>query len=235
MAGHDPADPASADRPAEDFAAGIDAGVKGLRIGVVRHFHENDHPVSPAVLGGIEEAARLFAAQGAVVRDVTLPPMAEYQACGWVILIVEAFAVHEPWMKTRFDDYGEYFRDRVALGGVLRAADYVQAIRRRRVLCQQMAQTMTEFDLLLTAPAPAEAPEITAVTKWSTLEKPSFTIPFNVTGQPAMSVCTGFGAGGLPVSMQLIGRPFEDALVLRAAHTYERATAWRAQRPALAS
>jgi Asp-tRNA(Asn)/Glu-tRNA(Gln) amidotransferase A subunit family amidase len=235
MAGHDPADPASANRPAPDLVTGLDAGVKGLRIGVVRHFFETDHPVSPGVRQGIEAAERVFAGLGATVRDVTLPPMLDFQACGWVILIIEAFAVHEPWMKTRLNDYGEMFRDRVALGGLLRASDYVQAVRRRRILTQQVAAVMEDVDLLLTAPAPAEAPEITAVTKWSTLEKPSFTIPFNVTGQPAMSVCTGFGAGGLPVSMQLVGRPFEDALVLRAAHAFERATGWRKARPALAA
>ena len=235
MAGHDPADPASADRPVPEFAAGIDGGVKGLRIGVVRHFFETDHPATPGVRQGIAEAERVFAALGATVRDVTLPPMLDFQACGWVILVIEAYAVHEPWLKTRFNDYGELFRDRVALGGLLRAADYVQAVRRRRILCRQVAAAMADVDLLLTAPAPAEAPEITSVPKWVTLEKPSFTIPFNVTGQPAMSVCTGFGTGGLPVSMQLVGRPFEDALVLRAAHAYERATGWRERRPAMAA
>jgi aspartyl-tRNA(Asn)/glutamyl-tRNA(Gln) amidotransferase subunit A len=235
MAGHDPADPASADRPATNYAAGIAEGVKGLRVGVVRTFFETDHPVSPAVRQGIADAERVFAELGATVRDVTLPPMIDFQASGWVILIAEAYAVHEPWLKTRFNDYGELLRDRVALGGLLGAADYVQAIRRRRILCDQVAALMQDVDLLLCAAAPAEAPEIKAVPKWATLEKPSFTIPFNVTGQPAMSVCTGFGEGGLPVAMQLIGRPFEDAVVLRAAHAYERATGWRERRPALAA
>jgi aspartyl-tRNA(Asn)/glutamyl-tRNA(Gln) amidotransferase subunit A len=234
MAGHDPADPASADRPPVDYAAGIGAGVKGLRIGVVRSFFEVDHPVSAGTRKGIADAERVFAELGATVRDVTLPPMLDFQASGWVILIAEAYAVHEPWLKTRFNDYGELLRDRVALGGLLRAADYVQAVRRRRILCQQVAEAMRDVDLLLCAAAPGEAPEITAIPKWANLEKPSFTIPFNVTGQPAMSVCTGFGEGGLPVSMQLIGRPFEDATVLRAAHSYEQATEWRARRPAMA-
>jgi len=235
MTGHDPTDPASADRAAPDLLGALGAGVKGLRIGVVRHFHETDHPVGPGVAAGLAEAERVFASLGAQIRDVTLPSLHEFQACGWVMLVIEAFAVHEPWLKTRFNDYGDLFRDRVALGGILSAADYVQAVRRRRILTQQVAAAMADVDLLLTAPAPTEAPEITAVGKWATLEKPSFTIPFNVTGQPAMSVCTGFGAGGLPVSMQLVGRAFEDALVLRAAHAYEQATAWRARRPALAA
>ncbi len=235
MTGHDPTDPASADRPVPDLLGGLGAGVKGLRIGVVRHFHETDHPVSPGVAAGLAEAERVFADLGAEIRDVTLPSLHEFQACGWVILVIEAYAVHEPWLKTRFNDYGELFRDRVALGGLLSAADYLQAVRRRRILTQRVAAAMADVDLLLTAPAPTEAPEILSVGKWATLEKPSFTIPFNVTGQPAMSVCTGFGAGELPVSMQLVGRAFDDALVLRAAHAYEQATAWRARRPAMAA
>ena len=88
--------------------------------------------------------------------------------------------------------------------------------------------------MLLTASQPTEAARIDAVPKWAILEKPSFTIPFNVTGQPAISVCSGFGAGGLPVSIQLIGKPFEEATVFRAAHAYEQATEWRKQRPAMA-
>ena len=83
-------------------------GVKGLRIGVVRHFYETDHPVSPATLAGIDDApGRVRARSAPTVRDVTLSPLADYQACGWMILIVEAFAVHEPWLKERFNDYGE--------------------------------------------------------------------------------------------------------------------------------
>jgi aspartyl-tRNA(Asn)/glutamyl-tRNA(Gln) amidotransferase subunit A len=93
---------------------------------------------------------------------------------------------------------------------------------------------MEDIDVLLTASQPAEAPRIEAVPKWAILEKPGFTIPFNVTGQPAMSVCSGFGAGGLPVSIQLIGKPFEEAAVFRAAHAYEQATEWRKQRPCMA-
>jgi len=125
-------------------------------------------------------------------------------------------------------------RDRMALGGLISGVDYVQAVRRRRELCATTAAAMKEIDVLLTASQPTEAPRIDAVPKWAILEKPGFTIPFNVTGQPAMSVCSGFGAGGLPVSIQLIGKPFEEATVFRAAHAYEQATEWRKQRPAMA-
>jgi aspartyl-tRNA(Asn)/glutamyl-tRNA(Gln) amidotransferase subunit A len=231
MAGHDPLDPASADRAVPNFTADLQKGAKGLRIGVIRHFHEVDNPVSPATKQGIEDALGIFRAEGAIIRDATLSPMMDYNAPGWLILIAEAYAVHEPWLKSRFNDYGELLRDRLAFGAVLRAADYIQAMRRRRVLCREMANAMADLDVLITASAPAEAPKIDEVPKWGMLEKPNFTMPFNLTGLPALSVCTGYGAGGLPVSMQIVGKPFAEATVFRAGHAYEMATTWRSKRP----
>jgi len=93
---------------------------------------------------------------------------------------------------------------------------------------------MADLDILITATQPAEAPRIADVPKWATLERPNFTVPFNVTGYPAISVCTGFGEGGLPVAMQLAAKPFAEPLLLRAAHAYETATDWRNRRPDLA-
>ena len=235
MAGHDPFDPASADRPVANFTADLDKGAKGLRIGVIRHFHEVDHPVSPATKQGIEDALDIFRAQGAEIRDVTLSPMMDYNAPGWLILTAEAYAVHEPWLKERFNDYGELLRDRLAFGALLPASAYIQALRRRRVLCQEMRDAMADLDILITASAPAEAPKIDEVPKWAMLEKPNFTMPFNLTGLPALSVCTGYGAGGLPVSMQIVGKPFAEATVFRAGHAYETATTWRSKRPAMST
>jgi aspartyl-tRNA(Asn)/glutamyl-tRNA(Gln) amidotransferase subunit A len=231
MAGHDPFDPASADRPVTNFTADLDKGVKGLRIGVIRHFHEVDHPVSPATRQGIEDALDIFRSRGAEIRDVTLSPMMDYNAPGWLILTAEAYAVHEPWLKERFNDYGELLRDRLAFGALLRATDYVQALRRRRVLCLELRDAMADLDILITASAPGEAPKIHEVPKWAMLEKPNFTMPFNLTGLPALSICTGYGAEGLPLSMQIVGKPFAEATVFRVGHAYETATTWRSRRP----
>ncbi|MDQ2764028.1 MAG: amidase [Pseudomonadota bacterium] len=235
MAGHDPLDPASAARPVANFTADLNKGARGLRIGVIRHFHETDNPVSAATKQGIEDALDIFGAQGAEIRDVTLSPMMDYNAPGWVILTAEAYAVHEPWLKERFNDYGELLRDRLAFGALLRASEYVQALRRRRALCLEMRDAMADLDLLVTASAPGEAPKITEVPKWAMFEKPNFTMPFNLTGLPALSVCTGYGAGGLPVSMQIVGKPFAEATVFRAGHAYETATSWRNERPAMST
>jgi aspartyl-tRNA(Asn)/glutamyl-tRNA(Gln) amidotransferase subunit A len=233
MAGHDPADPASADRPVPDFVSDIGKGVKGMRIGVVRHFFEADNPASPATLAGINHALDVFEHLGAEISDVKLSPLADYSACGWVIISSEAYAIHEPWLKTRFNDYGELFRDRMALGGLIRATDYVQALRRRRTLCEDVKTAMAGYDILVSASQTSEAPKITEVPKWATMEKPSLTMPFNLTGYPAMSVCTGFGVGGLPVSMQLIAKPFAEATIFQAGHTYETAVGSRKRRPAI--
>ena len=233
MAGYDPEDPASTDRPVPDFTADLSKGAKGLRIGVVRHFYETDHPVSPGVKAGIDAALDVYNQLGAEIRDVTLSPMIEYHAAGTVIITAEAYAVHEPWLKTRFNDYGELFRDRIALGAFISAAEYVQTIRRRRILCLELKAAMADLDILVSASQPGEAPRIDSVPKWGNLEKPSLTMPFNLTGFPAMSVCTGFGAGGLPVHMQLIAKPFAEPTLFRAGHAYESATQWRATRPHL--
>jgi aspartyl-tRNA(Asn)/glutamyl-tRNA(Gln) amidotransferase subunit A len=234
MAGHDPADPASANRPVPDFTEDLDRGVKGLRVGVVGHFFEQDNVASPATRHYINHALDVFEHLGADVSNVTLSPLAEWNACGWVILTSEAYAVHEPWLKTRFNDYGELLRDRLALGGLIGAGDYVQALRRRRTLCLELKAAMSKLDILISASAPAEAPLIDAVPKWAMLERPNFTIPFNLTGSPAISVCSGFGEGGLPVSIQLIAKPFAETTLFRAAHALETALDLRKRRPTMA-
>jgi aspartyl-tRNA(Asn)/glutamyl-tRNA(Gln) amidotransferase subunit A len=233
MAGYDSKDPASANEPVPDFTAGLKQGVAGLRIGVIRNFHEVDHKVNATVQAGIDSAIEVYRNQGAIVREVTLPSLFDFQACGFVILICEAYALHEHWMRSRREDYGELLRDRLTLGALMSAADYIEAVRRRRELCRAVTAATADFDILLTAGAPTEAPLIENMPKWASMEKPGFTIPFNVTGQPAMTICAGFGEGGLPVGIQLAAKPFQDALLLRACHAYEAATPWRDMRPAM--
>ena len=235
MAGHDAADPASANQPIPDYAASFSRDMKGLRVGVIRHFFEVDHPVSAATIAGINQAMTVFRELGAEVRDITLSPMMDYHAVGTMLLTGEAYAVHEPWLKTRFNDYGELFRDRIGLGAFITGPAYIQAVRRRRLLIDEVRTAMADLDILISASQPGEAPLITEVPKWGNLEKPSLTMPFNVTGFPAVGVCTGYGVGGLPVGMQMIAKPFAEPVLFRAGTAYEAATSWRGQRPALAA
>jgi aspartyl-tRNA(Asn)/glutamyl-tRNA(Gln) amidotransferase subunit A len=234
MAGYDPSDPASSVRPTPDFRAELGQSVRGLRIGVVRHFFEIDNPASPATRRGIDDALAWFAAEGATLREVKLSPLEIYHACTCVILMAEAYAIHEPWLKTARDSYGEIFRDRASLGGLIRAADYVQALRRRRDLCREVATAMADLDVLISASEAGEAPRIVDLTKWAFPGRPSLAGWSSLTGYPALSVCTGFGLKGLPVAMLLIGKPWAEATLLRAAHAYEQAHPWRESRPAIA-
>ncbi len=233
MAGHDPNDPASADRPIPDYRAALTGDVRGLRIGLIRHFYTADNEANSVTRDAIDAAAKQFEQMGAFVREITVSPLAEWAAPGIMIMMSEAYAIHEANLRTRFTDFGEAFRDRMALAGLWTAADYVHATRRRREMIDELDKAMAGLDLVMTAAAPSEAPKIDEVPKFAIMERPSLTMPFNVTGTPAMSVCCGFTEAGLPLSFQIVGRRFDDATVLRAADAYERATPWRQRRPAL--
>jgi aspartyl-tRNA(Asn)/glutamyl-tRNA(Gln) amidotransferase subunit A len=235
MAGHDPADPASADRPVPDYRAALSGEVKGLRIGLIRHFYEIDNPANEVIRQGIAAAVKVFEDLGCSVRELRLSPLADWAACGVMIMLTEGYAIHEATLRERFVDYGEAFRDRMALAALITGGDYVQAVRRRRELAVELASAMADLDLVMTAAAPSEAPPIEAVGKFAIFERPSLTMPFNVTGAPAMSVCCGYSPTGLPLAFQIAGKPFDEATVLKLAHAYEEATPWRTIRPRLAS
>ena len=231
LAGHDPKDPASAARPVPDYRAELPKGGKGLRIGLIRHFHEDDNPVSPATQAAIDAAVTLYGEMGAEVVEVTLSPLQDWAACGFVISATERLAAYETMGRENPQGFTRRYRDRLFLGSFVTGADYVQAVRMRRELVAELTAAMAGLDVLLTAANPGEAPLITEVPRWDNLTKPGFTMPFNVSGFPAMSICGGFGPKGLPLGLQLVAKPFHEPVLFRAAHAYEQATAWRDQRP----
>jgi aspartyl-tRNA(Asn)/glutamyl-tRNA(Gln) amidotransferase subunit A len=234
IAGYDPADPASAERCPPDFRAALDQGAKGLRIGVLRGFHEVENPVNAVTQRAIDGAIDLYRREGAEIREVSLSSLLDWRAASVVILLVEGFAVHQEWMRDRMSWYGERLRDRMALGGLISGSDYVEAQRLRLELIAELHQAMADLDVLITATVPGEAPRIDSVPKWAMIEQPNFTSPFNLSGFPALSLCAGFGESGLPLAIQLIAKPFAEPVLFRAGHAYERAMPWRAQRPELA-
>jgi aspartyl-tRNA(Asn)/glutamyl-tRNA(Gln) amidotransferase subunit A len=233
LAGHDPRDPASADRAIPDYRQALGTGIKGTRIGVIHHFHETDHRVGDATLSGINSAIATFRDLGAEIREVQLSPLQDWAACGSLISITERAAAYEEWARTRLPDFGERVRSRLMLGAFVSGVDYVQAVRRRRELRAELKAAMADLDIVLTAVQPNEAARIDAIPKWDVFQQPSFMIPFNVAGYPAMSVCSGFGPAGLPLAVQLVGKPFQETTVLRVADAFEKATPFRGRRPAL--
>ncbi len=233
IAGHDPNDPASAVRPVPDYRAALTGDIKGLRIGVVRHLHEDDCAVTQEVSAALKAAFAVLRSLGAALGEVRLRPAQDYYDVKVTIAESELLAVHEAALRTRPSDFGEDFLGRVLPAVLISGRDYVQAQRERRRMLAEMEPVYADFDVLVTATAGAAAPRLGA---WRTLEfwkRPSLTTPFNVSGGPALAQCIGFSSNGLPLSMQVVGRPFDDATVLRVAHAYEKATPWRTKRPRL--
>ncbi len=234
IAGHDPADPGSTATQARYFGRMLDRGVRGLRIGFVRHFHETDMPAHPEVTAGLEDVARILQAEGAEVRTVTLPSLNEFSGINRVILCSEAWSIHAPWLRDRPGEYGQLSRRRLLPGAFMTAGDYVGAQRRRLELIAAVEDALREYDVLLCASSmdPSsrmDDPEETARTYPRQARS-----PFNVTGHPALAMMAGLSSGGLPVSVQFVGRYFDDATVLRVAAAYERATPWHKKRPPIA-
>ncbi len=227
IAGYDALDPASADETVDDYLGGLEDGVRGLRIGVPRAFFAGAAAATPDMLAAFDRTVALLRDAGAVVEDVALPDYALFAVCGRVILTAEAYAVHEADLRSRLADYGAITQQRLVLGATITAADLVQALRTRRVLVDAVDGVLRRYDVLLTACALAEAPRFDAVPDPNrSAIAPMQTIPFNVTGHPALSVPAGLGAGGLPLAVQVVGRPFDEATTLRVGRTIERATGW---------
>ena len=237
LAAHDPGDPASADVAVPDFAGAIAAGradgLRGMRIGVVRHFFERDVPCDPEIIAATEDAIRVLRELGAAVSDVVLPPFADYAAPGHLISRAESFAVHDRWLRDSPELYGRYGRLRLMSGAFVGASDYLHAQRRRAILIAQTLDAMSGVDAVIYPSARTTAREMGVDTFTPPGPPVFFARAFNVVGGPALSVCAGFSAEGLPIGLQIAGRPFADHVVLRVGDAVERAMGTRARRPAL--
>ncbi len=230
IAGHDPLDPASVPGPKVNYTKALHAPLKGLRIGIVRHFYERDVPANAETRQTVAHAAALLEDAGCHVGEAKLPAAVEYMAAGRAIMCAEAYALHEENLKTRLGDYSRVFRMRVLAGGLLRAADYIAAQRLRTDLIRQTAEAFQEFDLLLCAAAPGAAPLLDDL-KADALPTPSLLMPANVAAVPAMVVCAGHSMMGLPLGVQIMGRAWDDARVLQVGHAIENLSGSRARRP----
>ncbi|MCB1546515.1 MAG: amidase [Hyphomicrobiaceae bacterium] len=232
LAKHDPKDPASANVKVPDYRAALTGDIRGLRVGVVRHFYEQDVQVSDEVKQGMTAALDVLRGLGAIVEDVRLRPAMDYYDIKIVTAESELYAVHEHNLRTRPGDFGEDFLARSLAACLIRGSDYVQAQRERRKVLEEMKAIYAKYDVLVT-PGPGPAPKLG---NWRVIQfwqKASLTTPFNVTGGPALVQCMGYTRDGLPLSLQIVGKPFDEATVMRVADAYERATPWRKRRPEL--
>lgn len=233
IAGHDPADPGSAQRASGGYCSELERGVRGLRIGLIRHFYAKDMEADGEMRASIDAAAERLRELGAEVREVETAPLDQFLACNRTILTSEAYATHERWMRERLQDYGALARERIMAGAFVRAADYVNATRLRRKLTQAFHALFADIDVALTANSLDPACRIDDPQAVEHTYGRQVRAPFNVTGSPALALPTGFSRAGLPLGIQLVGKPFSEALLYRVAYAYEQASGWHERHPQL--
>jgi len=232
IAGYDSTDPASAARAVPDYSATLTPDLKGVRIGVLRQQFESEAPVGAPLRSALDAAFDVLRGLGATLEETTLRALQDYADVKITHAEAELYAVHEAAFRADPGLFGEDFLARSLAAILIRGEDVVNAERARRVMLAEAAPLWDRFDALVTA-GPGPAPLLSAHRPLHFWQKSSFTTPFNVLGGPALAQCIGFTEEGLPLSMQVAGRPFADAAVLRIAHAYERASGWRSRRPAL--
>jgi aspartyl-tRNA(Asn)/glutamyl-tRNA(Gln) amidotransferase subunit A len=233
IAGFDPGDPTSADVPVADYLAGLEDGAHGLRVGLPPHaFFEG---CSAAVQVAVEEAARLLGREGADLRVVDLGDLDLAGSAGSTVMLTEASAYHQRWLRERPQDHGEDVRLRLLTGALYPATAYVNAQRLLGQLRVAFLETLAGVDVVLLPSMPITAPSIAGFAMDTRAPLARFTMPLNLVGLPALALPCGVDAQGLPIGMQLVGRPFEEATVLRAGRAYERATDWHRRRPVVAN
>jgi len=228
LAGHDPRDPYSVNEPAEDFTRDLEYGVRGGAIGVPRDFYF-EH-LEDEVGERVREAIEVFLASGAQVREVEVPNLPETLKAQRYILAADAYAIHEERLESEPERFGDEVRVRLLEGERLKAHRYASAQQRKLEAKKELEGALAEVDVLLAPTLPIAAtlieqreasiggydePVRSALTR--------LTGPVNLTGFPSLSVPCGFTAAGLPVGMQLVGRPFDEATLYRFGHAYERA------------
>lgn len=225
MAGHDPADPQSVRRPGVDLMAGIEDGLRGLRIGVAESYFFD--PLDDATRAQVGAAADLIAAEGAHVSRIAIPGIELANRLNVLLINVEAAAQHRAWLATRAAEYGPETLGRMISGLFVPAGAYLAALgRRAQLLRAALDGPFAQVDAILAPVWPFEPPAIEADAGAPGVRAEDLghcTRPFNFLGLPAVTLPCGLSANGLPVGFQLVGRPFAEATILRAARGYERA------------
>ncbi|GAA4233708.1 Asp-tRNA(Asn)/Glu-tRNA(Gln) amidotransferase subunit GatA [Actinomadura meridiana] len=232
IAGHDPSDPYSSpvapDHYADDTRRG---GVEGLRIGVPTRYFLDAPQLDAEVRDGVLRAADVLAQAGATVTDVTVPHAQEANDANNITFLSEAYAYHRANLTNRWDDYGRTTRELLARAAFFTGADYVQAQRVRALFRWELAEVFDRVDLLLTPVALMPPAPIASADMAAALLRPGFHGLWNAAGLPAAAVPCGFTEAGLPLSFQLVGPPFAESAVLRAADTYQHHTDWHLRVP----
>ncbi len=240
IAGHDAADPTSATQAVPDYEAALGGDLRGTRVGLVTNdgLRGTDAPVSAA----IEEAVRALQARGAKVVRIELPHMEAVSAYGGIVSRCEGAAIHARWMRERAADYAVHLSARLYAGYAIPATYYIEALSSRGPLLRAFAaEVFGAVDVLAMPTIPTVLPTLAETdidhgppgTETRFMAVSLNTRPFNYLGLPAISVPCGFDPAGLPIGLQIVGRPFAEARVMMVADAYQRETDWHERVPDL--
>jgi len=236
IAGPDPLDPSTSPVPVPTYTEGLSGTLKGVRIGVPEayYFDRVDPEIRLAVQGAIQVCKDL----GAAIKKMSLHLQPQASIAAFLILMAEGAASLEKWHRTRAMELGEDVRSRLNLGAAVLATHYLKAQRVRRLVQEEFSRAFRQADVILTPQLPITAPRIgQGVVTWGKKTEPvpsaltRFTRIFNLVGIPALSVPCGFSSAGLPLGLQIAGRPFDEATVLKVGHAYEANTPWKDRHP----
>ncbi len=239
MAGHDPADATSSRRAVPDYARALGQGIAGLRVGLPENYYFDG--VNAEMAAAVREAARVIESLHATVTPLRLPDPQPVCDVSNVIIWCESTAVHARAVRERPQELGRVARARLDFGFHVSAYDYLQATRiRARLTREFIREVFAQADVLVAPVIPEPAPALEAAMTGQIGEVIArmgrfsrLTRPFNGLGLPALSVPCGFSRDGLPQALQIVGRPFDEATVLRAGHAYEQAAGWWTRTPAI--
>ncbi|MGY6502450.1 MAG: amidase [Acidimicrobiales bacterium] len=226
MAGYDPSDPYCADVDVPRYTDLLTGSVAGMRIGVPRTYFFDADGLDPEVRDSVLAALSELEAAGATLVDVTIPHADMAKDANTMAFLAEAYAYHRDDLVGRWEVYGCHTRPTIGRAALYNAADFAQAQRFRRWFCRQVANVLSDVDVLVTPTSPTPADRIDAMTVEKRVHQPAFTGQWNFTGMPAVAMPCGFSSSGLPISAQVIGRPFAEGTVLGVADAYQRLTDW---------
>jgi aspartyl-tRNA(Asn)/glutamyl-tRNA(Gln) amidotransferase subunit A len=236
IAGYDPKDPYTWNTPVPDYRHALDGNIKGMKIGVVRELI-NSQMVESEVREAVVRATAVLGELGASVEEVSIPLTRHANAISSVMVSVEPALNHHEWIRERLQDYGHDNRIGLLTGSIMPAQAYYKAQKLRSLLRQQVHEGLERYDVLVTptsgrtaVPRTETEPVITSKEMASRLPY-MLTNTFNLASAPAISVPCGFSSQGLPIGLQIGGRPGAEETVLKVAHAYEQSTPWHTMRP----
>ena len=235
IAGHDPKDPYTRDVPVPDYRSALGGDISGMRVGVIQELLYSDI-VEPEVRDGILSAVTVLEELGAVVEEVSMPVTAHCGTIGTVLINTESAAVYRDWTRDRLREFSRSNRTILLSGSIMPAHAYYKAQKLREMVRREVLDALAGHDVLVLPTARRVAPPVDEDQPLTSKRMVRdlalvMTRPFSLAGTPAISINCGFNSQGLPIGLQIGGRPFDESTVLKVAHAYEQHTPWHAMRP----